>query len=198
MAEERNLGVARALETDGDSTKADLQRRMEEARESITESVTEIKDTVVNHYNSVKESVTDAVDWREQVRKRPVAWSLGALGVGILVGYGLAGLIEGEDEPGDDASEHMHTAPVQNEGGGPSAFTDRHSYAAHARAIAHVGDEQSALEDDRPGIIGRFKETRAYDRLQEEVSDLGSRFMDGLADVGRSIVLPALFRKIKK
>ena len=199
MAEEGNLGVARALESDGDSTKADLHSRLDEARESIKETATEIKDTVVHQYHSVKESVDDAVDWREQVRKRPIAWSLGALGVGILVGYGLAGLIEREDERfDDDGSEDRDAAPIEYEAGGPSAFTDHHSYAAHARALPRVDDEQSALEEARPGIINRFKETRAYDRLQDEVSDLGNRLMDGLADAARSIVLPAFFRKIKE
>ena len=55
MAEERNLGLARAPEPagDADSTKAELQRRMEEARESISQTVTEIKETVVNQYQQV-------------------------------------------------------------------------------------------------------------------------------------------------
>ncbi len=46
MAEERNLGLARARETsDEDASKEVLQRRMEEARDSITNTVTEIKTT---------------------------------------------------------------------------------------------------------------------------------------------------------
>jgi len=55
MAEERNVGLARATDSsdDADQTKAALQRRMEEARESISQTVTEIKDTVVTQYQQV-------------------------------------------------------------------------------------------------------------------------------------------------
>ncbi|HYJ86072.1 MAG TPA: hypothetical protein VEW46_08465, partial [Pyrinomonadaceae bacterium] len=84
MAEERTLGLARAREVaDEDLSKEDLQLRMEEARDSIAQTVTEIKETVVHQYENVK----DALDWREQFKKRPVAWSVGAAGVGFCVGY---------------------------------------------------------------------------------------------------------------
>lgn len=97
MAEERNVGLARAPEEtrDEDATKAELQRRMEEARESITQTVTEIRDTVVNQYQSVKDSVVETLDWRQQFRKRPIAWSIGALSAGFIVGYSLAGALKG-------------------------------------------------------------------------------------------------------
>lgn len=198
MAEEGNLGVARALNTDEVASKADLQHRIDEARESITETVAEIKESAVNQYDSVKESVTEALDWREQVRKHPVACSVGALGIGIMVGYGLAGLIERDDEVDNASSEQLPRAHVQVEGGGPSAFTDQHSYAAHARAVARVDNETASSEDEKVGLIHRFKETRVYDRLQEEVADLGIRFMDELAGAARTIVLPALFNKLRE
>ncbi|MBV9211007.1 MAG: hypothetical protein JOZ52_10280 [Acidobacteria bacterium] len=253
MAEERNLGVARAPETDEDYTKAELQRRMEEARESITQTVTEIKDTVAQSYNSVKESVTDALDWREQFRKRPVAWTVGALGVGLVVGYSLGGAIIPERDEDDyegasypqsdetDAFAKTGASPARTSGMSQSAFADHRSYAQHAHAIeggAYGSTEYAAAapsqpqaapqtlasprpsyssgydqapaaeaEEDKPGLIERvkesglierFKESRAYDRLQEEVSDLGNRFMDELSNAARTIVLPALFNKIKE
>ena len=94
MAEERTLGLARAREVaDEDLSKEELQLRMDEARDSITQTVTEIKETVVHQYENVK----DALDWREQFKKRPVAWSLGAAGVGFCVGYCIASTIKGEE-----------------------------------------------------------------------------------------------------
>src|SRR5215210_2293115 len=106
MAEERNLATVRAPEsTDEDVTKEELQRRMEEARESITQTVTEIKDTVANQYQAVRETVTEALDWREQFRKRPLAFSVGALSVGFIVGYSIAGTFKGDgsyDESEED------------------------------------------------------------------------------------------------
>lgn len=38
----------------------------------------------------MKESVEGALDWREQFRSHPVAWLLGALSVGYVVGNSVA------------------------------------------------------------------------------------------------------------
>jgi hypothetical protein len=73
-----------------ETTKESLQRQMDEARESISETVTEIKDKVVDQYQSVKESVANKLDWQEQFRSHPVAWSLGALSVGYVIGSSIA------------------------------------------------------------------------------------------------------------
>ncbi|HEY0378864.1 MAG TPA: hypothetical protein VGC87_18260 [Pyrinomonadaceae bacterium] len=75
-------------------TKAELQRRMEEAREDISQTVEEIKETVTEQYEVVKETVTETFDWRAQFRKHSVAWSLGALAAGYVVGMGLAAAIK--------------------------------------------------------------------------------------------------------
>ncbi len=94
MAEERTLGLARARETgDEVASKDALQRRMEEARDSITNTVTEIKDNVAQQYENVK----DALDWREHFKKQPVAWTIGAAGVGFFVGYGIAAALSDDD-----------------------------------------------------------------------------------------------------
>src|SRR6266576_3828321 len=105
MADEGTLGLARASDySTEDLSKAELQRRMDEARDSISQTVTEIKDTVVHQYEAVKETINETLDWREQFKKRPVAWSAGALGVGFFVGYGIAATIKG------DGSEHHEAA----------------------------------------------------------------------------------------
>jgi ElaB/YqjD/DUF883 family membrane-anchored ribosome-binding protein len=101
MAEERTLGTARAPETDtadDELTKAELQRRMDEARESITQTVTEIKDTVTTQYQNVRESISQSLDWREQYRRRPVEFTVAALGVGLLLGYSIGGAFGGDSE----------------------------------------------------------------------------------------------------
>src|SRR4026209_2501032 len=93
MAEERTLGLARAYdETAEEPSKEELQRRLGEARDSITNTVTEIKETVANQVQAVK----DTLDWREQFKKRPVAWSAGAMGVGFAVGYCIANYAKGD------------------------------------------------------------------------------------------------------
>src|SRR5258705_13599178 len=94
MAEERTLGLARAREAgDEEPSKEELQRRMDEARDSITNTVTEIKENVAQQYENVK----DALDWREHFKRQPLAWTIGAAGVGLFVGYGIAAAIKGED-----------------------------------------------------------------------------------------------------
>ena len=66
MAEERTLGLARAEEyTTEEPSKEELQRRLGEARDSITSTVSEIKETVANQVQAVK----DTLDWREQFKK---------------------------------------------------------------------------------------------------------------------------------
>src|SRR5215204_1665882 len=94
MAEERTLGLARAHDqTAEEPLKEELQRRLDEARYSISNTVTEIKETVANQVQAVK----DTLDWREQFKKRPVAWSAGALGVGFAVGYCVANYTKSDE-----------------------------------------------------------------------------------------------------
>src|SRR5215212_9062659 len=76
--------------SEAEPTKAQLQRKMEDARDDISQTVAEIKETVTDQYESVKETVVETLDWREQFRKHSVAFSLGALAVGYVVGTGLA------------------------------------------------------------------------------------------------------------
>lgn len=101
----KSSGAASDAVASENPTKAELQRRMDEARDSITETVSEIK-TVVAHqyeevrdtYETVKEGVGEVLDWREQFERNPVVWGAGAVSVGILIGVGLAHLFDEEDE----------------------------------------------------------------------------------------------------
>jgi hypothetical protein len=199
MAEERTLGAARARElVEDDPSKEELQRRMEEARDSISHTVTEIKDTVVNQYQSVRDQINETLDWREQVRKRPVVWSAGALGVGFCVGYCIAATIKGDgDEYDDDRLRNMKRVT-------PSAryvMPSERYYASPGTegrqpAEPEAKSTAAAEEPAGPGLIERFKESAAYDRLEREVSTLGGRFVDELAKTAETVVLPLLLRKL--
>lgn len=94
MSAKKTAARAAAPASEAEPTKAQLQRRMEEAREDISQTVEEIKDTVTEQYESVKETVAETLDWRAQFRKHSIAWSLGALAVGYVVGNGIAASIE--------------------------------------------------------------------------------------------------------
>jgi len=262
MAEERNVGLARATDSadDADSTKAELQRRMEEARESISQTVTEIKDTVVTQYQQVRENISDSLDWREQYRRHTVPFTLTAFAVGTFIGYSVGGAFGGgggEDEYDDDDAFDRIEAGFDREVGGARSYAaqpvlGQHSGGAHQRSSsrprsnaetesAEVFGRGSAESDDvgpetrpsygggyeaatapsqpqgltayaappppaaeqgpeepkGPGLISRFKETKAYDRLQDELSTLGERALEELSRTAQTVVVPALLSKLK-
>jgi hypothetical protein len=180
MAEERTLGIARVRETEGEEpSKEALQRRMEEARDSITNTVTEIKENVAQQYESVK----DALDWREHVKKRPVVWTLGAAGVGFFVGYGIAAALTEDD---DDKEDYAPPTP--------------HVYAAQpviGEPLAAAMAAKTNGEDEGPGMLERLKETSAYEKLSKEAGALGDRLIEELSSTAQQVVLPALLKKIK-
>lgn len=99
--------MSRKREDDGESeSKAALRRQMEETRESISETVAEIKSVVTHQYDevretveSVKEGVGEVLDWRAEFERNPLVWGAGAVSVGILVGFGIARAFDDKEEP---------------------------------------------------------------------------------------------------
>ncbi len=257
MAEERNLGLVRASEdsADIDPTKAELQRRMEEARESISQTVSEIKDTVVTQYQQVRETISDTLDWREQYKHHTLPFTLGAFAAGALLGYGVMGAFKGgggDDEDFDDEAEYESgeelrsyaASPVIGKARSSSAYqrTSRHAsnaaaesgdafgrdhaeesgedvgpstrpsyssgYSAataqqaqglvsHAQPSQPSPNEEEDEEPKGPGLIERFKETKAYDRLTEELSTVGDRVVEELSRTAQNVVVPMLLNKLK-
>jgi hypothetical protein len=271
MAEERSVGLERVTEAataDADPTKAELQRRMEEARESISQTVSEIKDTVVTQYQQVKETISDTLDWREQYRRHTLPFAVGAFAAGALLGYGVMGAFKGgdgeeefDDEAGsfdriesgfDEGIQRSYAAapitgrrrassPAYQRGPRPesNAATEgagvfdrghseeagedvgpssRPSYSSgyQAQTAPHqvqglksgskqpqAASEQSSdsysqeEESKGPGLIERFKETKAYDKLTDELSTLGDRVVEELSRTAQTVILPALLNKLK-
>ena len=183
MAEERTLGLAPARETSTETwseepSKEELQRRMEEARDSITNTVTEIKENVAQQVENVK----DALDWREHFKRQPLAWSLGAAGVGFFVGYGIAAALTGDDR------DEIH-------------YSSSRAYSLSGQPVTRevINAETAKLngKDDGPGLLERFRETSAYERLSQEAGAIGDRLVEELSTTAQQVVLPALLRKIK-
>lgn len=177
MAEEGILGIARAQARthspigNAEPSREELQRRMEDARESISHTVEDIKETVVHQYEAVKESL----DWREQFKKRPVAWSLGAAGTGFLVGYGVAALVKGSSV-GYAMDDKLGHSEQQVYAGGPVT---------------------GKAATNEPGLIHRFKGTQAYDHLRNEASNLGRGFVNELSRTANEVVLPVAIGGIR-
>ncbi len=186
MAQERTLGYAQGREEE--PSKEELQRRMEEARDSISSTVNDIKETVAHQVENVK----DALDWREHFKRAPVVWSLGAVGVGFLAGYGLAAAIKGDAS--DDYSEawSVPKAYAAQPILGEPSLGDYADSAVTPRNIHGNGGS-----DEGPGLLARFKQTSAYDRLSKEAASIGDRLVEELSSTAHTVVLPALLTKLK-
>lgn len=189
MVEERTLGLVRANETTGglnelddDPSKDQLQQQMEAARESISNTVDEIKDTVVNSYESVKESVSQTLDWHEQVKKRPVAWSAGALGAGFIVGYGVAAVVKGPTKV---------SVPHYEDGSINLNYEDRPMQPLATSPSNRSRERRPRPSESGPGLMQRIKETPAFDRVKSEAGVIGNQFVNEISKKAQDVVLPA-------
>lgn len=203
MAEERTLGTARAPETDtadDELTKAELQRRMEEARESITQTVSEIKDTVTTQYQNVRESISQSLDWREQYRRRPVEFSVAALGVGVILGYTVGGALLGDgselneryyDAEGDDydMDESVVRTPSERAYASQAILGGAYGSSAYAQPQATAAAPRTEASDDaaydapqpRPSYSSGYEATPAASSLvasEPEKPGLFERFKE--------------------
>ena len=74
--------------TDGrEPTQKELQRKIGQTRDSLRSTVEAIQDKAEHQYQTVKQTVSDVLDYREEFQKEPVVWSLGALSAGFALGY---------------------------------------------------------------------------------------------------------------
>lgn len=87
-------------------TKKELQQEMAKTRESVSETVDEIKQTVSRQYEAAKDTVAGVLDYRNEFQKEPLVWSLGALSAGFALGYTM-GYAHKETKGGKNKSELM-------------------------------------------------------------------------------------------
>jgi hypothetical protein len=77
-----------ATKTDGgEPTERELQRKIGQTRDSLRTTVEAIQDKAEQQYETVKHTVADVLDYRDEFQKEPVVWSLGALSAGFALGY---------------------------------------------------------------------------------------------------------------
>lgn len=188
MAEERTLGLARAHELTGEEpSKEELQRRLDDARDSISNTVTEIKETVANQVQAVK----DTLDWREQFKKRPVVWSAGALGAGFAVGYCIANYAKGDesndyssaiDRYGEEARYYASQPILGSSAAMPEGGKTMHRNGSH---------------DSGPGFFQKVANTQAFERVRDEAGNIGNAFVQELSNTAKAVVLPALITSLR-
>ncbi|HKG60664.1 MAG TPA: hypothetical protein VKB05_12975 [Pyrinomonadaceae bacterium] len=187
MAEERTLGLARAqdLTTDEEPSKEELQRRLGVARDSITNTVSEIKETVANQVQAVK----DTLDWREQFKKRPVAWSAAAMGAGFATGYCIASYVKGEDSEYDSAIDRYgeESRYYATQGIASGAATAAPLYAKHGNGTHDTG----------PNFFKKITNTQAFEKVKNEAGNIGDAFVQELSNTAKTVVLPALITSLR-
>ena len=187
MAEERTLGLARAqdLTTGEEPSKEELQRRLDEARDSISHTVGEIRESVANQVQAVKETL----DWREQFKKRPVAWSAGAMGVGFLVGYGLAAMVKGDSSSDYDRYDRYEETS--------RSYAAQPILGAHATSADVGGGYGNGKHDEGPGFFEKLTSTPAYHKVKQEASNLGDAFVQEITKTAKTMVIPAVITSLR-
>ena len=189
MAEERTLGLARAQDQiAGEPSKEQLQRRLEDARDSISNTVTEIKETVANQVQAVK----DTLDWREQFKKRPVAWCIGAAGVGFSLGYCIANYAKEDDSSsyssaidhfGEESDRYYASQPL--------------SSAAVSAQAGSRSQQGNGSHDSGPGFFQKVANTHAFERVKDEAGNIGDAVVQELSKTAKTVVLPALMVSLR-
>ena len=184
MAEERTLGLARAEERmSGEPSKEELQRRLGEARDSISSTVTEIKETVASQVKAVK----DTLDWREQFKRRPVAWSAAALGVGFCTGYCIASYARGDSPDYDSA--------IDRYGDESRHYTSQGIAAAPAQAPR--SSTGNGLHDSGPSFFQKIVQTPAFEKVRDEAGNIGDAVVQELSKTAKTVILPALITSLR-
>ena len=180
MAEERTLGLARAEErTSGEPSKEELQRRLGEARDSISSTETEIKETVANQVKAVK----DTLDWREQFKRRPVVWSAAALGVGFCTGYCIANYAKGDSSDYDAAIDRYGEESIR--------------YASTPAQPLIPSRQENGKHDTGPGFFQKVANTQAFERVRDEAGNIGDAVVQELSKTAKNVVIPALITSLR-
>ena len=199
MAEERTLGLARAPEqTAEEPSKEELQRRLEETRDSISNTVTEIKETVANQVQAVK----DTLDWREQFKKRPLAWCAGALGVGFSLGYCIANYAKSDDDDwyryssGDD--RYRYSSAIDRFGEESNRYASQlQSSSAPMTAPVNTRATQENGHDTGPGFFQKVASSHAFERVKDEAGNVGDALVQELTKTAKTVVVPALITSLR-
>jgi len=181
--------MARAQDySSGEPSKEELQRRLGQARDSISNTVTEIKETVAHQVQAVK----DTLDWREQFKKRPVVWSAAALGAGFATGWCIAAYAKGDgleyqsaiDRFGQESdyytSQAMGGGVAMATPGGPR--TEQHGNGSH---------------DTGPSFFQKMVHTHAFERVKDEAGNIGDALVQELSKTAKQVVLPALITSLR-
>jgi hypothetical protein len=138
--------------------------------------------------------VKNTLDWREQFKKRPVAWSAGSAGVGFLVGYCVAGALKGDDYSKYSSAIERYGEESKSYAAQPVLGT---ASAAMAGGPSLEVKSENGSKHHGPGILERVTNTHAYERVRDEAGNIGNAFVQELSNTAKQVVLPALITSLR-
>ena len=79
----------------------------------------------------------------------------------------------------------------------PSYSSGYQASTAPQHSAAGGAEEEEEEEPKGSSLFERFKETKAYDKLTEELSTVGERVVEELSRTAQTVVVPLLLNKLK-
>jgi len=193
---------------------SEIQRLLREKRESISLTVQEIKSTMEHEYTHTRQTVTDNLDWRHQMRRYPLAAAAGALALGFLAGRilgrevhhgghlsygndhghaGLAGTSTGE--PGSAFGAGAGFAPSRGAGSTASAGFAPVSGASVSPVGSSPRSTQSRSHETRHLLPPKVR-SRVGGRFEDLLADMAENFLNEVQKVGREVIVPNLINSL--
>jgi translation elongation factor EF-1beta len=121
---------------------------------------------MTNEYDNIRETISEKLDWREQVRTHPVAFSIGALALGLIVGRGLAKGAEVGIDTAEDYFEGSADVPSMQHGG----------------RVTH--------------LVNSVRSTSAFHQVTDGLSTVVNELVGELVKVGREQVIPNVVSRV--
>ena len=177
----------------GEPSKEELQRRLGDARDSISNTVTEIKETVAHQVQAVK----DTLDWREQFKRRPVVWSAAALGAGFATGWCIAAFAKGDDSDYESAIDRFGKESDYYTSQGTSAQSLSGGAGMATPGGPRNQQHGNGTQDTGPGFFSKVVHTQAFERVKDEASNIGDALVQELSKTAKQVVLPALITSLR-
>jgi len=167
---ERDSHVSDPDNKSNEASAAELQRKLHTTRDSITQTVAELKGTMNHEYRTTKDRAMQSIDWQVHMRRYPIAACVGALAVGFLAGRALNSRDEDDDDYGYSSSDRYITSGSSIHGNAMDSSSSSHS--------RH--------------LISPEVKRRMSGRVEGVLTQIADNFLNELSRVGRDVVVPSL------
>lgn len=116
------------------------------------------------------------------------------MGVGFLVGYGLAAMAKGESESSSSDYDRYYDRDRYEE-------TSR-SYAAQPILGAHASSGETAgygngKHDEGPSFFEKLTATPAYNKMKQEAGNIGEALVQEITKTAKTMVIPAVITSLR-